>query len=126
MRRIADHMTKQPWSVQLDDSLGVARQMLAQREIRHLPVLDGQRIVGMVTERDLALAAERTGATAEAAMAPAHVVELDAALADVLEEMVARRWDAVVVTSADGIVEGIFTAMDAVRLLRDLVKRRAA
>jgi CBS domain-containing protein len=126
MKRIADHMTRQPWSVQLDDSIGVARQMLALREIHHLPVLDGNRVVGMVTERDLVLAAERTGATAEAVMAAAHVVELDASLADVLEAMVERRWDAVVVTSAEGGVEGIFTAMDAVRLLRDLVKRRAA
>ncbi len=126
MKRIADYMTPQPWSVQLDDSIGVARQMLAQREIRHLPVLDGNRSVGMVTERELALAADRAGATVEAVMAPAHSVDAGALLADVLEAMLDRRWDAVVVTAEDGSVEGIFTAMDAVRMLRDLVKRRAA
>lgn len=127
MKRIADHMTRQPWSVQLDDSIGVARQMLAQREIHHLPVLDGGRSVGMVTDRDLSLAADRIGATVEAVMAPAHSVDQDATLADVLDAMVERRWDAVVVTADDGRVEGIFTAMDAVRVLRDLTaKRRAA
>jgi acetoin utilization protein AcuB len=129
MKRIADYMTRQPWSVQLDDSIGVARQMLAQREIRHLPVLDGDRSVGMVTERELALAADRAGATVEAVMAPAHSVDASASLADVLDAMLSRRWDAVVVTDEAGAVEGIFTAMDAVRLLRDQlvkVKRRAA
>jgi CBS domain-containing protein len=126
MRSIADYMTRQPWSVQLDDSIGVARQMLAQREIHHLPVLDGKRAVGMVTERDLAVAADRAGTTVEAVMAPAHSVDMSASLADVLEAMVDRQWDAVAVTMEDGRVEGIFTAMDAVRLLRDSVKRRAA
>lgn len=126
MRRIADYMTRQPWSVQLDDSIGVARQMLAQREIHHLPVLDGKRAVGMVTERELALAADRAMATVEAVMAPAHSVDVGEPLADVLEAMVGRQWDAVVVTTEDGRVEGIFTAMDAVRMLRDTVKRRAA
>ena len=126
MKRIADYMTRQPWSVQLDDSIGVARQMLAQREIHHLPVLDGKRAVGMVTDRELARAADRAGATVDAVMAPAHSVDVDASLADVLEAMDDRQWDAVVVTSDDGRVEGIFTAMDAVHLLRGVVKRRAA
>lgn len=129
MKRIADYMTRQPWSVQLDDSIGVARQMLAQREIRHLPVLDGDRSVGMVTERELARAADRAGATVEAVMAPAHSIDASASLADVLDAMLSRRSDAVVVTDEAGAVEGIFTAMDAVRLLRDQlvkVKRRAA
>ena len=129
MKRIADYMTRQPWSVQLDDSIGVARQMLAQREIRHLPVLDGDRSVGMVTERELARAADRAGATVEAVMAPAHSIDASASLADVLDAMLSRRSDAVVVTDEAGAVEGIFTAMDAVRLLRaQLVKvtRRAA
>jgi acetoin utilization protein AcuB len=129
MKRIADYMTRQPWSVQLDDSIGVARQMLAQREIRHLPVLDGDRSVGMVTERELARAADRAGATVEAVMAPAHSVDASASLADVLDAMLSRRSDAVVVTDEAGAVEGIFTAMDAVRLLREQlvkVKRRAA
>jgi CBS domain-containing protein len=80
----------------------------------------------MVTERDIALAADRAGAIVESVMSPAHSIDVGASLADVLEAMEERRWDAVVVTAEDGRVEGIFTAMDAVRLLRGVVKRRAA
>jgi acetoin utilization protein AcuB len=122
MKRIADLMTRQPWTVRIDDSLALARRMLAEREIHHLPVLDGGEVVGMVTERDLAFAADRLG-TVSSAMAPVHCVATEMPVDEVLEMMTARRWDAVVVTSG-GVVEGIFTASDAVRVLRDLLRRR--
>jgi acetoin utilization protein AcuB len=124
MKRIADLMTRQPWTVQLDDSLAVARQMIAVREIHHLPVLDGGEVVGMVTERDLALAADRLG-TVASTMVPVHCIAAETPLDEVLDAMTAKHLDAIVVTG-DGTVEGIFTASDAVRALRDLVRRRSA
>lgn len=125
MRTIAHYMTPQPWVVQLDDSIAVARQMLATREVHHLPVLDGTNLAGMVVERDLMLAAERTGATVADVMTTAHEVDIGMSLDVVLEMMADLRWDAVVVTQ-QGRIEGIFTAMDAVRVLRDRLRRRAA
>ncbi|MDB4959598.1 MAG: hypothetical protein JWO36_7167 [Myxococcales bacterium] len=119
-------MTPQPWSVQVDDSVGVARQMLAEREIHHLPVLDGDQLVGMVVERDLMRVAHRLGTTVQEVMMPAHRIDLDASLETVLDEMDERHWDAVVVTANTGEVSGIFTAMDAVRVLREVLRRRAA
>jgi acetoin utilization protein AcuB len=124
MKRIADLMTRQAWTVQLDDSVAVARRMIAEREIHHLPVLDGGVVVGMVTERDLALAGDRLGTVADV-IAPVHRVATDAPLDDVLDAMTAQRWDAVVVTD-NGSVEGIFTASDAVRVLRDVLRGRRA
>jgi len=125
MTAIARHMTRQPWSVQLDDSVAVARQMLAQREIHHLPVLDGKLLVGIVTERDLALASNRVAATVEQVMTTVHRVDKGMPLEEVLEMMYSSRNDAVVVTDGDR-VEGIFTAMDAVRVLHQRLRRHAA
>ena len=125
MRGIANYMTRQPWAVRVDDSTAVARRMLAEREVHHLPVLDGEQLVGMVTERDLAVAADRIGVPVEAVMTTVHLVDVETPLDAVLEMMSEHRWDAVVATS-DGRIEGIFTAMDAVRVLRDLLRRRAA
>ncbi|HWU89154.1 MAG TPA: CBS domain-containing protein [Kofleriaceae bacterium] len=122
MKRIVDIMTRQPWTVQLDDSLAVARRMIAECESHHLPVLDGGTVVGMVTERNLALAADRLGTVADA-MVPVHRVAADTPLDEVLDAMTAQRWDAVVVTG-NGKVEGIFTATDAVRVLRDVLRRQ--
>jgi acetoin utilization protein AcuB len=122
MRSIAHFMTKQPWSVQLDDSLAVARQMLAAREVHHMPVLDNDKVVGMIVARDLIAAVDRA-ATAESVMSRAHEVDADTAFSEVLESMAAQQCDAVVITKA-GRIEGIFTAMDAVRLLYERMRPR--
>jgi acetoin utilization protein AcuB len=120
MKQISDFMTRQPWTVLLDDSLAVARRMIAEREIRHLPVLDGEEVVGMVTERDLVGAPDRHGTVADV-MVAAHRVPAETPFGEVLDEMTTNRWDAVVVLG-ERRVEGIFTATDAVRVLRDLVQ----
>ncbi|MBX3161013.1 MAG: CBS domain-containing protein [Deltaproteobacteria bacterium] len=119
MQTIANYMTKQPWAVQVDDSIAVARQMMAEREIHHLPVLDGGELVGMLTHGDVA----REGATVEEVMGLACAVDANVAFGDALEVMLARGRDAVVITR-DGKIEGIFTAMDAVRVLRDRMRPR--
>lgn len=124
MKRIGDLMTRQPWTVQVDDSIGVARRMLAEREIHHLPVLDGGEVVAMVTDRDLNLANDRLLTVADV-MVSVHQVGADTPLGEVLDEMSANHWDAVVVTR-EGAVEGIFTSSDAVRVLAELVRKRAA
>lgn len=124
MKRIGDLMTRQPWTVQLDDSVAVARRMLAEREIHHLPVLDGGKVVGMVTERDVGLAGDRLATVADVYV-PVHLVDAKTQLRDVLELMTSKHADAVVVSSG-GEVEGIFTASDALRVLADLVRKRAA
>ncbi len=124
MKRIGDLMTRQPWTVQLDDSVAVARRMLAEREIHHLPVLDGGNVVGMVTERDVGLAGDRLATVADVYL-PVHLVDARTPLADVLELMTSKHADAVVVSSG-GEVEGIFTASDALRVLADLIRKRAA
>jgi acetoin utilization protein AcuB len=123
MKRIADLMTRQPWTVQIDDSLAVARRMIAERDIHHLPVLESGEVVGMVTERELAHAAGRIGTVSDA-MTPVRCVAPETPLDEVLELMATEHRDAIVITS-NGAVEGIFTSSDAVRVLLELVRRRA-
>jgi acetoin utilization protein AcuB len=123
MRTIADYMTKQPWSVQIDDSITVALRMLAEREIHHLPVLDGGRLVGMVEDRGtLAKTPDRDG-TVERVMTVATEVDADTPFSEALGVMSERERDALVVTR-DGTIVGIFTAMDAVRVLRERTRAR--
>lgn len=125
VRTIATYMTKQPWSVQIDDSVIVAKHMMAERRIHHLPVLNAGKLVGMVTERDLVQSAARDTSTVEHLMHAAVEVDARTALSDVLDTMVVRERDAVVITR-DGKIEGIFTAMDAVRALRERLRVRHA
>jgi predicted transcriptional regulator len=122
--RIRDYMTRQPWTVQADDSLKLAREMTEARGVHHLPVMDAGAVVGIVTSRELDAAGDRLGTVADV-MKPAQRVGSDLLLCDVLDRMTSEHCDAVVVT--DGTkVEGIFTATDALRVLARLVRQRAA
>jgi CBS domain-containing protein len=51
---ISDAMTKDPTTVGPGTSLREAAKIMADRWIRHLPVVDGGKLVGIVSQRDLA------------------------------------------------------------------------
>jgi acetoin utilization protein AcuB len=46
-------MTKSPITIKRDDSFQTALNLLRQGGVRHLPVVEGKELVGMVTDRDL-------------------------------------------------------------------------
>jgi CBS domain-containing protein len=50
---IAHWMTSAPKTVSSDTTLEVARDLMDRSHIRHLPVTDGDRVVGMLSMRDL-------------------------------------------------------------------------
>lgn len=126
---IASCLTPQHAVVQADDSIGTAREMLLELGIRYLPVLDGKQLVGLVTARDLALAANRVAARVEDVMTPCLAVAPDTPLESVLDEMTARQLEVVVVMEERGSpapetrVAGIFSGLDAIRALRDRLAR---
>jgi acetoin utilization protein AcuB len=55
-------MNRDVASVGPDDSFRTAMHLIRQKGIRHLPVVEGRRLVGMVTDRDLRQASP-SGAT---------------------------------------------------------------
>ncbi len=53
MRTVRDFMTLDPVTVQVGATLGEAARLMRDRQIGLLPVMDGDRLVGVVTDRDL-------------------------------------------------------------------------
>jgi CBS domain-containing protein len=51
--RVADVMTRHPETVAPDESLAQARVVMLHGGFRHLPVVEGSRLVGMLSMRDL-------------------------------------------------------------------------
>ena len=51
--RVADWMTESVLAVETYDSINIARQVMAKHRINQLPVLDNDRLVGIVTDRDI-------------------------------------------------------------------------
>src|SRR5262245_26935525 len=50
---IANVMTRKPFSVQEEDTLEKAASLMLEKKVSGLPVLDGDRLVGVITESDL-------------------------------------------------------------------------
>ncbi len=55
---IEDFMTKNPDTLSPDDSAGDALELMQSRHFRHLPVVEDGKCVGMVSIRDLYIAAK--------------------------------------------------------------------
>lgn len=53
MTNVSQWMTKQVLAVEVFDSLGIARRIMAKHRINQLPVVEDEKLVGIVTDRDV-------------------------------------------------------------------------
>jgi acetoin utilization protein AcuB len=53
MITVSEWMTSDVLTVQLYDSIGSARRIMAKRRVNQLPVMDEKKLVGIVTDRDI-------------------------------------------------------------------------
>jgi acetoin utilization protein AcuB len=123
------HMTTAPHGIGADQPLALAHQLMKKHDIRHLPVLDGGVLVGMLTERDLHLIETlrdvdpKTLTVEEAMSSEIYSVSPDAALDEVVTTMAERKLGSAVIMD-HGHVVGIFTTVDACRTLASLLYTR--
>lgn len=126
---IQKYMTTAPHSIEADQSLTQAHLLLEEHRIRHLPVLRGGRLVGIVTQRDLALIQTLQGVDVrevkveDAMSSDVYSVSPDAALDEVVSEMAEKKLGSAVVVSNQKVV-GIFTTVDVCAALADLLHSR--
>jgi acetoin utilization protein AcuB len=129
--RVRDYMTRSPRTIRPGQTLAEAHRLMRRNQIRHLPVLARGKLVGIVSQRDLALIetlpdVDPTEVPVEDAMiGDVYVVAPGAPLGDVAGEMARRKLGAAVVASGDRVV-GVFTATDACRALSRLMRPRRA
>lgn len=121
-------MTEQPHTIGYDRPLENAQKMMREHEIRHLPVLKASELVGVLSDRDinLVLKFESPSATKmnveEACTYSPFVTTAEAPLIQVVDEMRERKIGSAVIVDKDKKVVGIFTDIDAMRALADLLK----
>jgi CBS domain-containing protein len=130
MTVIEDVMTKSPKVVSHGSPLSEASEIMRECNIRHLPVVNikGQ-VIGIVTERDIRLVnslPRNFVCTVDDVMTGApYIVQKGAPLAQVVSEMRAQKYGAAIVVDDIGQVCGVFTTIDALSVLSDLVRRSA-
>jgi acetoin utilization protein AcuB len=119
-------MTPFPHFVDVGDSVLAAKALMARNDVRHLPVKEGNELVGVLTDRDLkraldpdlGLPVKEELFVRDVFVPGAFTVETSEPLDRVLEEMAQRHVGSVLVTS-HGRLAGIFTTIDACRVLCD-------
>jgi CBS domain-containing protein len=121
-------MTRAPTTAAADDNLLDAAARMAERNVRHLPIVDGDRhVVGILSDRDVrtwvgdstrplhpddALVRVRSLRVAHAMTRDVFVVRQDAAFADVVRVFTDQRVGAVPVVDDGDQLVGIISYVD--------------
>jgi acetoin utilization protein AcuB len=119
---IADFMTPTPHSVGLNQTLAVAHAMMQKHQGRHLPVLEGGKLVGIVTQRDLYLIETfkdvdpNTVPVEDAMTMDVYCVEAEDTLKSVVAHMSSQKIGCAVIMDRTKVV-GLFTTTDAMNAL---------
>jgi acetoin utilization protein AcuB len=137
MLRVQDIMTKDPITVRATDSLQTAQDRMQQAGIRRLVVVDAKgRVSGIVTDRDLRLAANSPlilrerwqddmlmdHTQVDACMTPdPECIAPTAPLAEAIDVLMLRRISGLPVVQDDRLI-GIITITDLLRTLAFILR----
>ena len=131
MPPVSAAMTPFPYHVQADAPISEVESLMEEHRIRHVPVQDGGRVVGIISQRDLhhlvnpALPRrDHQRIRARDILVPdPYVVEMTAPLDEVLTEMSRRQIGSAIVVR-HGRLAGILSATDACRVLAEILRQR--
>lgn len=122
-------MTNVPHTIGAEQTLEKAEKMMNEYKIRHLPVLQGGKLVGILSDRDVKLVesfkdVDPRKVTVEEAYTPdPFIITPESPLNDVCAEMVAHKYGCVLVCDNHKLV-GIFTWVDALKAFDELLSTR--
>lgn len=123
--KMSDVMTSMPRCIEPHQPLEMASRWMDELKVRHLPVRESGKIVGVLSDRDVSLARafKAINDTAapqkveDAMISSVLTVDVEQGLSSVASKMFERHIGSAVVTDNTGAVVGIFTSSDALRVL---------
>ncbi len=126
---IQKFMSSSPHTIGGEQTLAFASTAMKSHHVRHLPVLEGGVLVGMITERDVATISGLAGVdatkvtVADAMSTEVYSVRPEAPLDEVADDMANKKYGSAVVMQ-NGKVVGIFTTVDLATALAELLRSR--
>lgn len=122
-----DVMTQRPLTGSVSSSLSEVMETMLDRDIRHLPIVAGDELVGMISDRDLrqfsrALLSDNGHAKAQLSAPISKMMSSDVLTADpednldeLIDLMVENKVGAVPIVDGDGALVGIVSYIDILR-----------
>lgn len=126
---VQKYMTMLPHTIGVDQPLAKAEEMMRRYRVRHLPVLDGGKLVGILSDRDIKLVETlkevdpQEETVAETYTPDPYMTTPTASLSDVCAQMAEHKYGCVLVCDNYKLV-GIFTWVDALRAFSELMETR--
>ena len=127
MPLVSKFMTTMPHTVGHDIPIKKAFEMMREFRIRHLPVQDSGRLVGIISDRDIKLATSFQALgelKVDDVMTPdPYVVDPNTPLDAVVLTMAEHKYGCAVIAQTNGKVVGILTENDGMRILADILRQ---
>ena len=126
---VSKYMTTTPRTEGRHLTLAAAEKLMSENGIRHLPIVEGEELLGVLTQRDLRLAASLVGVdpeqqTVEGAMTDEpYTVSPETPLDEVVTTMAEHKYGSAIVVQNKRVV-GVFTTVDVCRALSELLSTR--
>ncbi len=124
--KVEDYMTRSPFVIEPGAPISQAVQLMRERNIRHLPVQFGERLVGIVSDRALKAASLSKWAdqlkVSDIMVADPYIILSDTRVEDVVDHMIQEKIGSVLVTNLKSELVGIFTTIDALKILRAAIQ----
>lgn len=134
-------MSAPPVTVSRTDTLAFAEELMSVERVRHLPVVDGDVLVGLVSQRDLLAASistlsepsdeddlemKRRHEVARVMRGTIETISPDARAESAAESMLTHRVGCLPVVDERHHLLGIVTSADFVRVARDILSHHEA
>ncbi len=126
---IKHYMTTSPHTIGEDIPLSKAIEMMREHKIRHLPVQYRAKLSGILSDRDVHLAlsvypAAHALKVGDIMTETPYRVREDCPLNEVVAEMAKHKYGSAVIEDENGRAVGIFTAVDAMGLLAEWMRKK--
>jgi acetoin utilization protein AcuB len=125
---VEEYTTPNPITATSDMSIDEVNNLMKVNGIRHLPVVDGERVVGIVSDRDLRVAMGLSSREKFLVRASDIMINdpVTVSAADLLEDvafvMSEKKIGSVIVNDDDDKFLGIFTVTDALNALIEIAR----
>jgi len=127
---VAQYMTASPRTISPGSTLAQAHRAMRGAGIRHLPVVEKNVVVGVLSARDLLMLEslpkvdQNEARVYEAMIRDVFSVAPNAPLGEVVETMIARKLGSAIVVDGPNVV-GVLTTIDALHALHELLEQHA-